>query len=230
MKFRLKNEEVTFNICRFMRQSGDIQSVSAISYMVENPSEVQIEERLDVEALVAVIMNFNNDHIEEYESLVAALNRGDVRFKPKKLELDMKHRESPPTKPYIEESLQVELKALPSHLRYVFLRKCDTLPVVIASDLNMHHVESLVEVLKKFKIAIGWTIADIIGIPPRIFPHKIKLIPDHKPSIEHQRRLNPPMQEVVKKEIIKWLDAGVIYPIAIIFGYALFSVYLRKGE
>lgn len=39
-------------------------------------------------------------------------------------------------------------------------------------------------------------------------------MPDHKPSIEHQRRLNLPMQEVVKKEIIKWLDAGVIYPIA----------------
>ena len=37
---------------------------------------------------------------------------------------------------------------------------------------------------------------------------------DHKPSIEHQRLLNPPMQEVVKKEIIKWLYAGVIYPIA----------------
>ena len=39
-------------------------------------------------------------------------------------------------------------------------------------------------------------------------------MPDHKLSIEHQRRLNPPMKEVVKKEIIKWLDAGVIYPIA----------------
>ena len=38
-------------------------------------------------------------------------------------------------------------------------------------------------------------------------------MPDHKPSIEHQRRLNPPMQEVVKKEIIKWLDTRVIYPI-----------------
>ena len=38
-------------------------------------------------------------------------------------------------------------------------------------------------------------------------------MPDHKPSIEHQRCLNQPMQEVVKKEIIKLLDAGVIYPI-----------------
>ncbi|XP_049399782.1 uncharacterized protein LOC125863841 [Solanum stenotomum] len=39
-------------------------------------------------------------------------------------------------------------------------------------------------------------------------------MPDSKTSIEHQRRLNPPMQEVVKKEITKFLDVGVIYPIA----------------
>ena len=49
--------------------------------------------------------------------------------------------------------------------------------------------------------------------PPGICSHKIQLMPDHKPRIEHQRRLNPPMQEVLKKEIIKWFDAGVIYPI-----------------
>ena len=50
--------------------------------------------------------------------------------------------------------------------------------------------------------------------PSRYFSQKNQLMPDHKLSIEHQRRLNPPMQEVVKKEIIKWLDAGVTYPIA----------------
>ncbi|KAF3635485.1 hypothetical protein FXO37_25969 [Capsicum annuum] len=62
--------------------------------------------------------------------------------------------------------------------------------------------------------AIGWTIVDIIGIPPGICMHKIQLEEDCVPTIEHQRRLNPPMQEVVKKEIIKWLDAGVVYPIS----------------
>ena len=72
----------------------------------------------------------------------------------------------------------------------------------------------MVKVLKRFKRAIGWTITDIIGIPHGFCSHKIQLMRDHKPSIEHQRRLNPPMQEVVKKEIIKWLDLGVIYPIA----------------
>ena len=88
------------------------------------------------------------------------------------------------------------------------------MPVIIVLDLNVHEVESLVKVLKRFKKAIGWTIADIIRIPPSIFSHKIQLMPDHKPSIDPQRRLNPPMQEVMKKEIIQWLDDGLIYPIA----------------
>ena len=61
-----------------MRQGGDLQSVSVISYRLESLSKVQIEERLDVESLAGVIMNFQSDCIEEYESLVAALDSGDV--------------------------------------------------------------------------------------------------------------------------------------------------------
>ena len=76
--------------------------------------ETQIEERLGVEALAAVIMNFDSDCIEEYESLVAALDRGDVRFKPKKYELDKKNNESPHAKPSIEEAPKLELDL--SHL------------------------------------------------------------------------------------------------------------------
>ena len=97
--------------------------ISSISYKVEKSFEVQIEQCLGVEALAAVIMNFNSDCIEEYGSLVAALDRGDVRFKPMMLELDMMHQESPPVKPSIEESPKVILKALPPHMRYVFLEK-----------------------------------------------------------------------------------------------------------
>ena len=83
-------------------------------------SETQIEEREGVEALAAVIMNFDSDCIEEYESLVKAFYRGDVRFKQKKYELDMKNRESPHAKPSIEEAQKLELKALPPYLRYEF--------------------------------------------------------------------------------------------------------------
>ena len=159
-------------------------------------------------------MNFNNDCIEEYKSLFTALDRGDVRFKPNKYELAMKNREYPPAKLSIEEASKLELITLPPHLRYELLGNGDTLPVINSSDLNEKQVECLLKVLKRFRRAIGWTITDNIGIPPGICCHKIQLIPDHKPSIEHKRRLNPPMQQFVKKEIIKWLDAEVIYPIA----------------
>ena len=66
MKFRLNNEELTFKICRSMRQSGELKTIFAISYRVESTYKVQIKERLGVEALAAVLMNFESDGIEEY--------------------------------------------------------------------------------------------------------------------------------------------------------------------
>ncbi|KAA0054795.1 uncharacterized protein E6C27_scaffold437G00800 [Cucumis melo var. makuwa] len=68
---------------------------------------------------------------------------------------------------------------------------------------------------KRHKKAIGWTLVDIQGISPSYYIHKIGLEEGQEGTIQFQRRLNPAMKEVVKKEmIIKWLDMGVIYPIA----------------
>ena len=114
-------------------------------------------------------MNFGNDCIEEYESLVTSVDRGDVLFKSKKHDLDMKNIESPPAKPSIGEAPKLELKSLPTHLEYELTGKGNTLPVIIALDLNEQQVESLVKVLKRFNRATGWTIADISGIPHGIF-------------------------------------------------------------
>ncbi|KAH0767894.1 hypothetical protein KY285_003765 [Solanum tuberosum] len=148
MKFRLNNEEATFNICSSMKQSSELQS---------------IEERLGVEALAAVMMNFKSDGIEDYDELVAAFDGCEYHSKLKKLELDMKNRESPPERPSVEEATKLELKALPSHLRYVFLGREDTLSVIIAADLNGRQVEALVSVLKRFKRAIGRLLQTLLG-------------------------------------------------------------------
>ncbi|KAM1569367.1 hypothetical protein ACFX10_034491 [Malus domestica] len=56
--------------------------------------------------------------------------------------------------------------------------------------------------------------ADIKGISPTTCMHRILLEEGSKTSREAQRRLNPPMMEVVKNEVIKLLDCGVIYPIS----------------
>ncbi|CAN6677795.1 unnamed protein product [Malus baccata var. baccata] len=108
----------------------------------------------------------------------------------------------------------LELKPLPDHLKYVFLGYNETLPVIVSSSLTAIEEEKLIRVLKEHKTAIGWTLADIRGISPTTCMHRILLEEGAKPTREAQRRLNPPMMEVVKKEIIKLLDCGVIYPIS----------------
>jgi hypothetical protein len=72
----------------------------------------------------------------------------------------------------------------------------------------------LVELLRKHKTAIGWTIADIKGISPLICTHRINFEDEVKASRQPQRRLNPNMREVIKIEVLKLLDAGIIYPIS----------------
>ncbi|KAM2395350.1 hypothetical protein ACFX1X_032725 [Malus domestica] len=116
--------------------------------------------------------------------------------------------------PSIVQAPTLELKPLPSHLKYIFLGENETLPAIISSSLTAQEEEKLVRVLKEFKSALGCTLADIKGISPTTCMHHIFLEEGAKPTREAQRRLNPPMMEVVKKEIIKLLDCGVIYPIS----------------
>ncbi|CAN6718900.1 unnamed protein product [Malus baccata var. baccata] len=116
--------------------------------------------------------------------------------------------------PSIVQAPTLELKPLPSQLKYVFLGEDQTLPVIISSSLTAQEEDKLIRVLKEHKSAIGWTLADIKGISPTTCMHRILLEEGAKPSREAQRRLNPPMLEVVKKEVIKLLDYGVIYPIS----------------
>ncbi|CAN6560284.1 unnamed protein product [Malus baccata var. baccata] len=111
--------------------------------------------------------------------------------------------------PFVIQAPVLELKPLPDHLKYVFLGDEETLPVIASSSLTALEEEKLIRVLKEHKTAIGWTLADIKGISPTTCMHRIFLEEGAKPTREAQRRLNPPMMEVVKKEIIKLLDCGV---------------------
>ena len=85
--------------------------------------------------------------------------------------------------------------------------------MIIASDLVDAQEEKLLDILREHKEAIGWTIEDIKGINPSVVMHKIHLEENAKPPRESQRRLNRAMQEVVRAEVIKLLDAGIIYSI-----------------
>jgi hypothetical protein len=114
----------------------------------------------------------------------------------------------------VPDSPKKELKPLLDNLKYKFLGPAKSLPMIIASDLIDAQEEELLGVLREHKEAIGWTIEDIKGISPSFVMHKIHLAENSKPSTEPQRRLNPAMQEVVRAEVIKLLDARIIYLIS----------------
>nr|GEY16109.1 reverse transcriptase domain-containing protein [Tanacetum cinerariifolium] len=90
----------------------------------------------------------------------------------------------------------------------------DKLPVIISKELKDEEKVSLLTVLKSHKWAIAWKISDIKGIDPRFCTHKILMEDDFKPAVQHQRRVNSKIHKVIKKEFIKLLDAGLIYPIS----------------
>ncbi|RDX74706.1 Retrovirus-related Pol polyprotein from transposon 17.6, partial [Mucuna pruriens] len=95
-----------------------------------------------------------------------------------------------------------------NHLKYAYL------DIIIANNLTKEQEEKLLEVLRQHKQAIGWKLSDLPGINPSICMHRILMEEDIKPIRQQQRRLNPTILDVVKKEVMKLLAAGIIYPIS----------------
>ena len=106
------------------------------------------------------------------------------------------------------------LKQFPKHLKYAFLGEEKSKPVIIAVDLSLEKGQKVVETLRKYIEAIAYSIKDLKGISPPICMHKILMEENAKISIEHLRRLNPVIKEVVRKEVLKWLNHGFIYAIS----------------
>ncbi|KAG5553970.1 hypothetical protein RHGRI_011741 [Rhododendron griersonianum] len=153
-----------------------------------------------------------DESIEQVNALLDAAPLMSIdEWQPKVVPLSLS---TSPALPSIVEPPKLELKPLPITLKYKFLGPCESLPVIIASDLDDTQEEKLLNVLKEHKEAIGWSINDIKGVSPSLVMHRIHLEENAKTSREPQRRLNPAMQEVVRAEILKLLDASVIYPIS----------------
>ncbi|GKB37701.1 DNA-directed DNA polymerase [Tanacetum coccineum] len=127
---------------------------------------------------------------------------------------ELKFEEIKTVKSSIDDPPELELKDLPSHLEYAFLEGTDKLPIIISKELKDKEKAALLKVLKSHKQAIAWKISDIKGIDHSFYTHKILMEDDFKPTIQHQRRVNPKIHEVIKKEVIKLLDAGLIYHIS----------------
>nr|GEU75961.1 DNA-directed DNA polymerase [Tanacetum cinerariifolium] len=214
----VNDEVVTFNLNQTTRYSStyddfsvnriDIIDVAREEYAQEILEE--IEAYLKDESISLKIDHADCDPEGDICLIEKLLNNDPFQLPP----VDLKQGEVVKAKSSLEEPPELELKDLPSHLEYAYLEGEDKLPVIIAKDLKVDEKEALLKVLKSHKMAIAWKITDIKGIDPQFCTHKILMEEDYKPAVQSQRRINPKMHEVIKKEVIKLLDARMIYLIS----------------
>ncbi|RDX80656.1 hypothetical protein CR513_38774, partial [Mucuna pruriens] len=103
----------------------------------------------------------------------------------------------------------LELKPLPSHLKYAYLDKEQQLPVIIANNLHQEQEDKLLEVLRQYKRAIGWKLSDLPSINPSICMHRILMEEEVKPIRQQQRKLNLTILDVVKNQ---WVSLVQVVP------------------
>nr|GEU87584.1 hypothetical protein [Tanacetum cinerariifolium] len=195
LTLRVGKEAITFNLDQTSRYSANYNDMT--------------ENRIDV-----IDMACEDDFlVEEFDAFLAL---EDNATSPDILLLEAFLNDDPSLPPPNQGNYlpQVELKDLPPHLEYTFLEGDDKLPVIIAKDLSVKEKAALIKVLKSHKQAIAWKLSGIKGIDPKFCTHKILMEDDFEPVVQHQRRVNPKIHDVIKKEVLKLLDAGLIYPIS----------------
>jgi hypothetical protein len=123
----------------------------------------------------------------------------------------------------------IELKPLSVGLGYAFLNNDQESPVIISDKLSPKETLRLITVLEKHRSAFGYSLQDLKGISPALCTHRIPIDPETIPSRKPQRRLNNAMREIVKKEVLKLLYAGIIYPVSYSEWVSPVQIVPKKG-
>ncbi|KAK1678451.1 hypothetical protein QYE76_039299 [Lolium multiflorum] len=167
-------------------------------------------------SIVLVPNNPLQQHLEDSESEVFRKERDELEeifLRQPILKHDLPVEDLGTTPPPKEDPV-FDLKPLPDNLKYAHIDDKKIYPVIISSKLTEFEEERLLQILKKHRGAIGYTLDDLKGISPSICQHAINMEDDAKPVVEPQRRLIPKMKDVVRNEVLRLLEAGIIYPIA----------------
>ncbi|XP_042027227.1 uncharacterized protein LOC121774410 [Salvia splendens] len=214
LTLRLNDESITFSIYDAMQKYDDENAwrfkqcnmIEVIDDCVREVAHaISYQDRLERCLSQSLLASDNlqvSEFTEELLHFVGALNSGGEIPRRNNKFLSLKD----PADEEEKEEKKEELKSLPSHLKYKLLR-----------------------VLRKHKGAIGWSVSDLKGISPTVCMHRILLDEGSKPKAQNQRRLNPIMQNVVKKEVLKWLKAGIIYAISDSDWVSPTQVVAKKG-
>ena len=224
LTLRVGEETTDFNLIRSLRnldiERDDIKSVEDVYvnnsdfYYVCNDQLSINEKEMNFQYLEGFDSDFLHINLHSTKK-VMSLEQNGTKQRNKNEENEF-HQETS------EEGLV--LNELPIHLKYAYLELPKSKPVIIYARLSDAEEQRLLEILRKHKESIPWSVEDLKGISPSICIHKILLEENARPTVEHQRRLNP-----VMKEVLKWLNAGFIYAISDSPWVSPVHVVLKKG-
>jgi hypothetical protein len=217
---KFNGESYEFNFYKFAKTS----------YENDMPNE-----NFQVEQLASIALAPNNalhQFIEDHESDVYRKEREEIDdiflCQPPLIKHNLPLEDLGITLPPKEDPV-FELKPLPDDLKYAYIDDKKIYPVIIGSKLSGKEEERLLEILRKHRGAMGYTLDDLKGISPTICQHAINMEEDAKPVVEHQRRFIPKMKDVVRNKVLKLLNAGIIYPIADSRWISLVHCIPKKG-
>ncbi|KAK1603643.1 hypothetical protein QYE76_027316, partial [Lolium multiflorum] len=171
-----------------------------------------------MEQCASIVLIPNNplqQHLENSESDVFRKERDELEeifLRQPILKHDLPVEDLGTTPPPKEDPV-FDLKPLPDNLKYAHIDDKKIYPVIISSKLTEFEEERLLEILKKHRGAIGYTLDDLKGISPSICQHAINMEDDAKPVVEPRRRLIPKMKDVRYSWMI-FLSMGILLIIA----------------
>ena len=229
LTLRVGNEAVHFNLNRSL-EHPDVDAESCMA--IENNSLLSVELNPDCilqHSINEIEMNFQYLESIDCEMLPSSMCNKETVSSMNENNQDDVCNQGQKTAEQETSAEGLILKELTSHLKYVFFEQEKRKPIIILAALTKSEEQKLLGILRKYKEAIAWSIEDLKGISPSIFMHKILLNDNAKTSIENQRRLNPIMKEVVRKEVMKWLNAGFIYDISYSSWVSPAHVVPKKG-
>nr|GEW73985.1 ribonuclease H-like domain-containing protein [Tanacetum cinerariifolium] len=184
----------SLTVTTFRNSDFLLEEAYAFLALEDDPTLMEVDQSyLDTEGDIVLLESFLND-----DPSLTPPNQGN--YLPEVCK-ELKICEVKSDKSSIDEPLEVELKDLPPHLKYAFLEGDDKLPVNITNDLSVEEKTALITVLKSHKRAIGWKLSDIKVINLEFCTLKILIEEDFEPAVQHQRRVNPKIHDVIKQEV-----------------------------
>ncbi|XP_055802771.1 uncharacterized protein LOC129871971 [Solanum dulcamara] len=160
LTMRSHDKVEVFDVYQALKLPAVYEELSTITVIDE---EVEYQCTLAKEPLERVSMGQVIEEDMEAKELASVLDIPNVTMWKKNVE-PLNRELGPSPKPYLEESPNMELKQLPTHLRYAFLGVNNTILVILSSALSEMQVIAALEVLKRHKKAIGWKMDDLHGI------------------------------------------------------------------